>query len=163
MRTAIGSALLLAIAAASCSTTGPKSQFTTVGANTVNARFSASPSTVRVTNTTGTELAVRGYADFRPPLPQPLGGMLHLGSVGSGASACIAIPDTVFIFGTNVTTGQRDTIVWTAAHALALAGLDTATITERGRTSPFIPSNASGWSVTFPADTAAQEAAPCTP
>jgi len=79
-----------------------------------------------------------------------LGGMLHLGSVAQAASVCLQIPDTVLIFGTNVTTGQRDTTVWTSSQGLSVTAVDTSTVTQRAQTSWFVPSGDVGWSVALP-------------
>ncbi len=146
MRTAI---LALALATVGCSSTAPRA--TSPGSsNVVAERFSAAPSTILVTNAATIQLLAKAYLSVSPPLPQPLGGMLVLGSVGPSASDCIAIPDTVLVFVTNVTTGHRDTMVWTSARGLAVSALDSATVTERAQSQSFVPSAAAGWSITFP-------------
>jgi hypothetical protein len=135
----------LVVAAVGCSSAAaPQS-------NAIADRFSPNSATVFVTNSTSMQLDVRGYPNFQPPIPQPLGGVLHLGSVAARASACFQIPDTLFMFGLNVSTGQHDTLVWTSAERLTLTGIDPTTILESGgQTADFVPSSSVGWSVTLP-------------
>jgi len=135
---------LLAVAGAACSSAAPTASPDTSG---VAARYSADPVTVLVTNSTGLQLDVRAYLSLNPPIPQPLGGMLHLGSVAPGGSSCVQIPDSIFIAGTNVSTGQHEAIVWTWAEGVSVFGLDTTTITVHGQSAWFVPSNSLGWSV----------------
>lgn len=136
-----------AIILAACASRGPTSS--TPG-NVLSVRYSASPATVLVTNTTGLSLDIRATLSLNPPMPQPLGGMLHLGSVASGGSACLQVPDTVSILLTNATTGQQQTVVWTSSDAFALSGVDTTAVTEHGYTAMFVPTSSGGWSVAFP-------------
>jgi hypothetical protein len=144
MRTPIA---VLAVAVAGCQ---PASR----GNIPSNWRFSAHPVTLLVTNTASVPLAVRAYPNFQPPVPQPVGGGLRLGSVGARSSACITIPDTVIVGG----AGQP--IVWTSANVLALTFKDT-TIGDAGS---FRPSDSPGWSVTLPGTGVAPiKAARCAP
>jgi hypothetical protein len=148
---------MLTFAAVACSSATPPAS---PKDNVVNARFSANPVTVLVTNTTSTPMDIRGYPSLHPPMPQPLGGMLRLGSVAPGSSACFEIPDSLLISGTIVGTAQTQTIVWTSSDPVSLTGLDTATWLESGgQTAAFTPSSSAGWSVTLPAAGAGPAAA----
>lgn len=155
--------LLAAVAGAAtaCSSGGPTAQNT----NRMSLRYSSSPSTVLVTNTTGGRLDVNGYPSFNPAVPQPLGGVLHLGSVAQGSSACLQIPDTIAISVAIVGTGQDRTVMWTSGDPLSLTGVDADSMLESGgETAEFNPSNSAGWKFTLPAAGVAPTAAPrCTP
>jgi hypothetical protein len=148
MRTAIA---VLALAAAACSSAAdPES-------NAMTERFTAASATVLVTDSANVSLEVGAYPDFQPSIPQLLGGQLHLGSVAAGSSACLQIPDSVFMTGTDVTSGQTSTLVWTSAQDLTLSS-------QRGYTLPFTPSNSVGWTITLPGSgVAPARAARCSP
>ncbi len=167
MRTSIA---VLALVAAGCSSTAPETP-SPGSSSSRTVRFSTNPSTLLVTNAAGIRLLVKATPSLSPPIPQPLGGMLLLGSVEPSASACIEIPDTVFIFGTNVTTGVTDTIVWTSLQGLQLSAMDSFPLAEFAHTQWFTPSTAVGWafailsssSVTTPPEVTAVQAARCAP
>jgi hypothetical protein len=148
MRIAIA---VVALASAACASAADP------GRNPRTERFTASSATVLVTDSANVPLEVGGYPDFRPSIPQLLGGQLHLGSVAAGSSACFTIPDSILMFGTNVSSGQNSTAVWTSAQALTLSS-------ARGYTLPFIPSSSVGWSITMPGSgVAPTQAARCSP
>jgi len=149
---------LAAVAAACHSTAAPRGSLDSV-------RFSAHPATVLVTNTLSVTLDIRGYPSLHPPMPQPLGGMLRLGEVAAGSSACLAVPDTLLITGTVVGSGIVDTTVWTSAQPVSLTGLDlNAGLETGGQTAEFTPTTSAGWQVNLPvAGTGPIEAARCTP
>jgi len=149
----------LTVALAACSSTAaPRDGFE-------NERYSSHPATVLVTNATAVALAVRGYPSLDPGMPQPLGGMLRVGFVPAGATVCLPIPDTLFVTGTVVGSGQIDTTVWTSAQGVSLTGIDTAAVLETGgETAEFTPAGAAGWSVRLPAqNTGPKQARRCSP
>ena len=112
------------------------------------ARYSSHSSTLLLTNAASARYEVRAYPDYRPPVPQLLGGNLHLGYVGARATVCIQIPDSVFMSGTIVTTGQQATAAWRSSDPLSVT-VDDDTL-QRGQTADFVPASSAGWSVTLP-------------
>src|SRR5574340_886442 len=102
-----------------------------------------------VINTSNAPVLLRGAPEFRPAVPQLLGGDARLGIASPGRS-CLMLPRLITISGQNVATGQVRTIVWSAASAITLTALDSTGMDEVGAVQRFVPDSADGWMVTFP-------------
>jgi len=125
------------------------------------------PGTLLVTNATcvpGPCVAVEvvAYPQNQPGVPVPWG--IVLGTVAA-PSACLSFSaaDTFFVIheGTNDTSKT----IWTPVIPVALGGLLPGAnwFLSGPSTAEFVPTSASGWSVSLPGDTLVRSAQACTP
>jgi len=94
---------------------------------------------------------------------QPPSGALLLGSV-EAESACLRVPSSVTLTVTGPEGTTRTT--WTPDDPIYLTAVKSLT-SGFGTSGTFVPSNAAGWTVTFPGEAGvaqlAQAATPCSP
>ena len=120
---------------------------------------------MRVTNQTCVQgqcdsLEVLGFPSTQPNTP---GGLwsLDLGTL-AGQEACLTIPPSATF---RVIGSDTVTITWTRALGLSLGAIppSASRIQAAPSTGDFVPSQASGWSVTLPGGTLPVPAGPCSP
>jgi len=125
------------------------------------------PGTLLVTNATCVpgpcvSVYVVAYPQNQPGVPIPW--HITLGTVAA-PSACLSFPAADTFFVVSAATNDTSKTIWTPAIPVALGGLlSPADLWTAGpSTAEFLPTSATGWSVSLPGDTLAHTSEPCAP
>jgi hypothetical protein len=125
------------------------------------------PGTLLVTNATCVpgpcvSVGVVAYPQNHPGVPVPWG--IVLGTVAA-PSACLSFPAADTFFVVSAATNDTSKTIWTPVIPVALGGLlpGANRFFSGPSTAEFLPTSATGWTVSLPGDTLAHTSGPCTP
>lgn len=141
------STLVLLVASVTLAACSSQSMSSAPPTNTSGSRLVRGSITLRIVNATGNSYNIHASPNLNPPIPQPVGGLITLGTAEPGTS-CILLPAEFDEFVTSASTGHTDTLRWMSSASLSIVAYNTSSSVV---TSEFVPNDATGWSITLPA------------